>query len=225
MIKNSPSVHMLSEMSNKHGLYIIGGSVPELDKKTDKVFNTSLVFNNKGDIIGKHRKMHLFDIDIPNKIRFMESETLSPGEDFTTFDIELNDNKITCGLAICFDIRFMELFSIYKQKGCKLMFIPGAFNTTTGPLHWELLIRARALDNQAYIVACSPARNPDLPEYPVYGYSTIADPWGKVIDKCDEKENIIICDIDLDQVENVKQSIPIWTQKRYDLYQPAVSKL
>ncbi len=106
-----------------------------------------------------------------------------------------------------------------------MIIYPAAFNTTTGPLHWELLQRARAADNQLYIATCSPARNYDSSGYPVYGYSTIVDPWAKVLNKLDENQAVLIQEIDLDVVNDMRQSIPIWKQKRYDMYSQIVSKL
>lgn len=164
--------------------------------------------------------MHLFDINIPGKITFYESETLTAGTDFVTFDIhDFEDvDAFKIGIGICYDLRFSEVCEIYRQMGCSMVVFPGAFNTTTGPLHWQLLQRSRATDNQMYIVSCSPANNPQLAEYPVHGYSMIADPWAKVIAECGKYEEILVAAIDLSIVKEVRESIPIWKQKRSDMY-------
>jgi len=221
-----PSSYMLSQAALKHSIYLIGGKIPEIDYyQNNKLFNTSLIFNTQGEIIAKYRKMHLFDINIPNKIRFMESEILSSGNDIICFECNINNNNIKIGMGICYDLRFPELADIYRQEQCHMIIYPGAFNTTTGPLHWELLLRSRALDNQLFVVGCSPAFNPNL-DYPVYGHSTIVDPWGKIIGTTKEKEDIIISEVNLDEINTIRQQIPILKQKRKDLYKSAsINKL
>ena len=118
------------------------GSIPERDGSN--VYNTCIIVSPKGEIVAKHRKVHLFDIDVPGKITFKESDTLTGGSSMTTFNTEFG----TIGVGICYDLRFPEQAAIMRQRGCNLMVYPGAFNMTTGPAHWELLQRARALDNQ-----------------------------------------------------------------------------
>merc|ERR1712071_321342 len=133
----------LSAAAEENHIHLIGGSFPE--KKDEKLFNTCTVWGPKGNLLAVHRKMHLFDIDIPGKIRFQESATLSPGNELTTFQF---GKYCQVGIGICYDIRFAEMAQLYAQKGCQLLVYPGAFNTTTGPAHWELLQRGRAVDNQ-----------------------------------------------------------------------------
>ncbi|CAG8750151.1 4041_t:CDS:2, partial [Acaulospora morrowiae] len=118
---------------------------------------------------------------------------------------------------ICYDIRFPEMAMIAARKGCIAMVYPGAFNLTTGPLHWELLQRARAVDNQFYVATCSPARDTEA-SYIAWGYSTIVDPNGQIIATTEHKEDIIYADIDLEYLKTVRQSIPIYNQRRFDLY-------
>ncbi|CAG8537043.1 23503_t:CDS:10 [Cetraspora pellucida] len=193
--------------------YIIGGSIPEREDSTGKLYNTCTVYNPEGSMIAKHRKVHLFDIDIPGKITFKESDSLSAGNSLTHFDTKFG--KI--GVGICYDIRFPEMAMIAAQEGCIVMFYPGAFNMTTGPLHWELLQRARALDNQFYVATCSPARDMSA-TYNAWGHSTVVNPSGAVIATTDHEESIIYADIDLDEMKSIRQSIPTTLQKRYDLY-------
>lgn len=152
-IPDGETTSALSDLAKKHNLFLVGGSYPESD--AGKVYNTSVAFSPSGDIISKHRKLHLFDIDVPGKITFKESETLTGGDKITLFDME-GYGKI--GLGICYDIRFPEVAATAARKGAFAMIYPGAFNTTTGPLHWHLLARARAVDNQLYVIACSPPR-------------------------------------------------------------------
>ncbi|XP_022750057.1 omega-amidase, chloroplastic-like isoform X2 [Durio zibethinus] len=138
----SPSTAMLSEVSSRLKITIVGGSIPE--RCGDKLYNTCCVFGTDGKLKARHRKIHLFDIDIPGKIAFMESKTLTAGETPTIVDTDVG----RIGIGICYDIRFQELAMIYAARGAHLLCYPGAFNMTTGPLHWELLQRARAMDSQ-----------------------------------------------------------------------------
>ncbi|KAF5862254.1 hypothetical protein ETB97_011867 [Aspergillus alliaceus] len=216
--EQSPSYHALSAIAAEAKAYLVGGSIPELEPTTKKYFNTSLVFSPTGSLIGTHRKTHLFDIDIPGKIRFKESEVLSPGNQLTIVDLP-EYGKI--GLAICYDIRFPEAAMIAARKGAFALIYPGAFNMTTGPLHWSLLARARAVDNQVYVGLCSPARDMDA-TYHAWGHSLITNPSAEVLVEAEDKETIVYADLDNDTVEGTRKAIPVYTQRRFDLY-PDVS--
>lgn len=215
----SPSYHSLSSIAAEAKAYLVGGSIPELDTATNKFYNTSLVFSPSGSLIGTHRKTHLFDIDIPGKISFKESEVLTPGNQLTVIDLP-EYGKI--GLSICYDIRFPESAMIAARKGAFLLVYPGAFNTTTGPLHWSLLARARAIDNQVYVAMCSPARDLQA-SYQAYGHTLVANPSAEILIEAEEKEAILYADLDNETVEGIRKGIPIYTQRRFDLY-PDVSK-
>lgn len=211
-VPTGPSSQALKEAALKNKVYLIGGSIPECHE--GKFYNTSTVWCPQGNLVATHRKIHLFDIDIPGKMTFKESDALSPGNSFTTFSTPWCE----VGVGICYDIRFAELAQIYAKKGCKLLVYPGAFNMTTGPAHWELLSRARAVDNQVYVGIPSPARDPQA-TYIAWGHSSVVSPWGEVIAKANEKEDIIFADIDLEFLEGVRNQIPIGFQKRNDLYE------
>lgn len=209
--EDGPSVDFLANLAKENDIYLIGGSISELDG--GQVYNTSFSFDRQGKIIGKHRKVHLFDININGGIRFMESDTLSPGQDVTVIDTEY----CKIGVAICYDVRFPELSRRMALEGAKLIVLPAAFNLTTGPAHWDLTMRARALDNQVYFAAVSPARDMDG-VYQAYGSSCIATPWGDFLAKADEKETIVYGEIDLDYVESVRQQLPLLKHRREDVY-------
>lgn len=206
------STDFLSKMAKETKSYIIGGSIPE--EEGGKYYNTSTVFDPDGKMIAKHRKIHLFDIDIPGKIRFQESEVLTCGNAFTTFETPF----CKVGVGICYDMRFAELAQVYKKLGCKLIVYPGAFNMTTGEAHWEAIQRGRAIDNQLYVATVSPARDVDA-TYIAWGHSTIVGPWGDILAKADAEEEIVSSDINLARVDEVRQQIPISVQNRQDLYQ------
>jgi len=211
---SSETIDALSECAKKNQIWLIGGSIPEIDKEDGKIYNTCFIFSPHGTIVGRHRKIHLFDIDIPNKIRFKESETLSPGNTLTVIDI----GYCKVGVGICYDIRFPELAMLYAKENCKFLIYPGAFNMTTGPAHWELLQRGRAVDNQVYVAAISPARNPSS-TYQAWGHSSVVNPWGEVLATTQHDQDIIYTDIDLNKVTEMRSSIPVYQQKRNDIYQ------
>ena len=210
--KDSPTLNKISSLAGENNVYILAGSIPE--KEGDNLYNTSYLFGRNGEIIAKHRKMHLFDIDVKDKITFKESDVLTAGDNFTVVDTEFG--KI--GIGICYDIRFPELARIMTEKGALILFYPGAFNMTTGPAHWELLFRSRALDNQVFCVGVAPALN-ESASYHSYGHSIIADPWGEIITQASEKEELIISEIDLDEIKKIREELPLLKNKREDLYE------
>jgi predicted amidohydrolase len=193
----------LSGIAARRHCYLIGGSVPERDAD-GKIYNTSYVYDRDGMLIGKHRKVHLFDIDVPGGQYFKESDVLTRGERATVFDTEFGK----MGVCICFDIRFPDLFLQMRKAGVRMVFVPAAFNMTTGPAHWETLFRSRALDQQIYVLGCSPARDEDA-SYVAYGHSILTDPWGRVLEELDEKEGFLSTRIDFTQLEAVRQQIPL----------------
>ncbi|KAK9452410.1 carbon-nitrogen hydrolase [Limtongia smithiae] len=205
----------LSALAKDNSIYLIGGSIPERDESDGRLYNTSLSFSPTGELIAKHRKTHLFDIDIPGKIRFKESDVLTGGSKVTVFDLPPY-GKV--GLAICYDIRFPELASIAARKdGVFAMIYPGAFNTTTGPMHWDLLGRARAIDNQIFVLLCSPARDMTA-GYHAYGHSVVIDPNASILAEAGEGEEIVYAELEAGKIEEFRAGIPVTTQRRHDVY-------
>ena len=192
--------------------------MPELEtdnsslESVKKIYNTSYVFDRTGKQIAKHRKMHLFDCDLPTA-RFYESETLTAGSEVTTFDTEFG----RIGLMICFDIRFPELSRLMADRGAKMIIVPAAFNMTSGPAWWDIMFRTRATDNQLFMAGCSPARDENA-GYVAWGHSLVADPFGKIIAELDETEGTLYCDVDLAQVEDFRNQYKILKARRLDVY-------
>jgi len=181
--------------------YIIAGSIPEKDG--DKYYNTCTVWY-AGAIICKYSKINLFDIDIKSSgTKFEESSVLSPGTEPAYFETEWG----RIGLGICFDLRFNKLANYYAEQGCFMIIYPGCFTEYTGDLHWELLLRARAVDNRCYTIGCATALNKDM-DYRSYGHSMIVSPWGKVLKQLDNKEGYIISTINSKDCISMKESIP-----------------
>jgi len=202
----------LSQLAKELGVYIIGGSIPE--KEGDAIYNTSYIFAKDGSLLGRHRKMHLFDIGVEGGIRFKESEVLTAGNDVTVVETEY----CKIGVAICYDMRFPELIRLMALEGAQVIVVPAAFNMTTGPAHWEITMRARALDNQVYFVVASPARNLEA-SYHAYGHSAIVDPWGTILYEADEKECVIDRVVDLEKIQKVREELPLLKHRRIDRYQ------
>lgn len=223
LIPSGETTQLLADLAKKHGIYIIGGSIPELDPSNNKIFNTSLTFSPDGEVIAKHRKAHLFDINIPGGITFQESVTLSAGDKATVFKLGEFGNV---GLGICYDIRFPELAMVASRNPWNsfAMFYPGAFNTTTGPLHWHLLARSRAVDNEIFTVLCSPARDVGGSGYQAYGHSLVVDPYGKIIAEAGEGEEIVYAELDKSLLPKARESIPVHYQRRFEIYDDFVGE-
>lgn len=178
-----PSVRALCEAAASTKTLLVGGSIPERDG--DRIYNTCVVVDAQGRVIGRHRKAHLFDIDIPGRITFCESDRLTSGNRVSVFATEFG----AVGVGICYDLRFPDLAAAcVRRHGARMMVYPGAFNTVTGPLHWSLLLRARAVDEQVWVLGCSSARNEE--GYRAYGHSMVVDPMGRVVVEAGEEEVI-----------------------------------
>lgn len=201
-----------SRLAAEHEVYLVAGSMPERDEE-GYIYNTSYVFDRTGKQIGKHRKMHLFDIDVKGGQYFKESDTLTPGNQVTVFDTEFGK----MGLCICYDLRFPELARLMVDKGAQVIIVPAAFNMTTGPLHWELMFRQRAVDNQVYTIGTAPARDMDA-GYHSWGHSIVADPWGEVLMEMDENPDVKVVELDLGEVSRVREELPLLKHRRKDLY-------
>lgn len=204
-------VKFMSDLAKELGIYLIGGTIPELEE--DRVYNTSFCFDREGNIIGRHRKVHLFDIDVEGQVRFMESDTLTAGEELTVIDTEF----CKIGIAICYDVRFPEWFRKMALAGAELIVLPAAFTAPTGAVHWDVLMKARAMDNQVYFAGNAPARV-ENGIFRAYAHSCIVDPWAEFVAQADEKECIIYGDIDTDYVKGIRQQLPLLRHRRPELY-------
>lgn len=201
----------LARIARENQIYLLGGSIPE--REGNKIYNTAYIFDREGRNIGKHRKIHLFDIDIEGGQTFRESNTLSSGNSIEVFETDIG--KI--GVIICYDIRFPELSRLLVEKGAEIILVPAAFNMTTGPAHWEILFRTRALDNQVFMIGAAPARN-EKSNYISYGNSIIVDPWGRVLNRAKEREGIVLETINLGLVKKIREELPLLKHMRRDLY-------
>ncbi|KRY36062.1 Omega-amidase NIT2 [Trichinella spiralis] len=216
-LQDGPTVKHLSNFAKQNDIYIIGGSMPESGNGAT-IYNCCPLFNRQGNLVGKYHKMHLFDVDIPNKLQFKESDVITPGKQPVIFRTEF----CNIGIGICYDVRFFELAYMYNEEDCKLLVYPSAFSKTTGPLHWELLARSRAAESQCYVVMCSPARD-ETCTYPAWGYSVVTNPLGEIVCMANESEEIIYADINLQLVDDVRTNMPLMKHRRYDIYRTTFS--
>ena len=211
--QGGPLWSALSAAARDNRVTLVGGSMPEVDE-AGRVYNTCYIFDPAGRQIGRHRKMHMFDIDIPGGQHFKESDTLTPGSEVTV--VETTFGRV--GVSVCYDLRFPELARLMALRGAKIFIVPGAFNMTTGPAHWEMLFRARAVDNQVYTLGCAPARDPQA-GYVSYGNSLVVSPWGEVMARLGAESGVLTADLDLERVNQVRGQLPLLKQRRTDLYE------
>ena len=201
-IESGESAGFLRSFAAKYGVWLVGGSI---SVKTDngKIFNTSLLVSEHGEILGKYNKIHLFDVDLAGGESHRESDYVEKGK--TTVSVDSPYGKV--GLSVCYDLRFSELYLRLALDGARLVFVPAAFTLETGKDHWETLIRARAIENQLYIIA--PAQfGIHNKKRRTYGNSMIVDPWGKVIARASDKEMVITAELDLSYQDEIRKRIP-----------------
>lgn len=198
-----PLTDQLGALARDHDIWLHAGSVYERVEGEDRLYNTTVVFNPQGEIAATYRKIHMFDVDLEEATSYRESATIAPGDEIVTVDID----GVTVGLTICYDLRFPELFRILALSGADVIMLPAAFTLATGRDHWEPLIRARAIENQVFMVAAGQVgKHP--PAHWCYGRSMIVDPWGVVVAQASDAPSVISTTLDLDQLGRVRRQVP-----------------
>jgi len=203
----------LSRWARSLNLAILGGSLPEKDAE-GRIYNTATLWNPQGELAAVHRKMHLFDVDLPGGVSFKESSVFTAGNQVTTADIL----GLKVGLAVCYDVRFPELFRLMALAGVELALVPGAFNPVSGPAHWELHLRSRAVENTFYVAGVS-GLAPAQADYQSWGHSMVVDPFGQVLADMGRAEGIGLAELDPARLADVRQRLPLLAQRRSDLYE------
>ena len=198
-----PLTDQLAAKARDLNIYLHAGSIYEQVEGEDRLYNTTVVFDPSGEIIGTYRKIHMFDVDLDEDTSYRESATIAPGEDIVTVEID----GVTVGLTICYDLRFPELFRILTLRGADIILTPAAFTLATGRDHWEPLIRARAIENQVFMIAAGQVgKHP--PGQWCYGRSMIVDPWGVVTAQASDAPTVITATLDLTQLDRVRRQVP-----------------
>lgn len=204
----------LSGLARELGLWLEAGSIYERNPEDpDRPFNTAFLVDPRGLMVAKYSKLHPFDVVLPNGVTSRESDRVAPGHAVVTVDTEW----IRAGMAICYDIRFPEMFRLMALEGAKLFLVPANFTVNTGKDHWEILLRARAIENECYVVAANQMGK--KPRFTAYGNSMIIDPWGTVIARSSDKPGIILAEIDPEYVTQVRQSTFTLDNRRPDVYE------
>lgn len=197
----------LRNLAKRNSAYVIGGSIPF---ETDgALYNSSFVFGRDGEFLIRYDKIHLFEITYPNGNTFREAQVLSSGDQLGVFETEYG----RMGIMICFDIRFPYLAEGLMEQDVQCIFVPAAFNSFTGPLHWKTTFESRAIDNQLFMIGCSPSGD-SYGNYETYGHSIVVDPYGTVLCELNEESGIIMEEIDLNQIQEAREKLPIVKNRR-----------
>ena len=213
-IPGGPTFQRLSGLARELDLWLEAGSIYESNQEDPaRPFNTTFLIRPDGTLAAKYAKLHPFDVVLPNGVTSRESDRVCPGKKLTVAETDLG--KV--GLGICYDIRFGELFRTMALEGAKLFAVPANFSVNTGKDHWEVLLRARAIENECYVIA--PNQMGKKPRFTAYGNSLMVDPWGTVIARASDKPGVITAEIDLDYVTKVRQSTFTLDNRRPDVYQ------
>jgi len=205
-----PIQEFLAQQAKKYGIWLVGGTVPMEAEDKNKIQAACLLYNDKGELVARYNKMHLFDVSLQDgSENYTESETIESGDDVVVVDTPFG----RLGLAVCYDLRFPEMFRAMLDDGAELFVLPSAFTAITGRAHWEVLVRARAIENLCYIIA------PDQGGFHVnsretHGDSMIVDPWGNVMDRLPRGSGVVIADIDHERLDGIRRSLPAITHRR-----------
>ncbi len=224
---DGPVCSRFAELARRHSMYVLLGSFNELNEqartqaaaaaaeaavpKLGRCNNTSVLFGPDGARLAVYRKIHLFDVDVSEDVRFKESATIAPGSEVVTAPTELG----TLGLSVCYDLRFAELYAALVRQGAQIITVPSAFTLMTGKDHWYALLRARAIETQCYVIApAQSGKHDDRGLRHSYGHSIVIDPWGQVIGAASDGPGLALAEIDLDRVARVRRQIPVAEHRR-----------
>jgi len=205
-LRTGPVMTMLRDLARKHGVWLVGGGTPELVPGDPKrTYNTAVVVDPSGELVARYRKIHLFDVDIPGGAVLRESDATAPGEDLVVVDIE----GAPVGLSICYDVRFPELYRrLVKDMGAQVLLVPAAFTAHTGAAHWHLLLRARAVEDQAWVVAPAQwGRHNDKRDS--FGHTLVVDPWGVVVGERPEGDGVVVATLDSATIDKRRTQMPV----------------
>lgn len=204
-----PTSERMSELASRLGITLVAGSIAEQTEEPGKVFNTSLIFSPEGEQLGVYRKMHLFDIDLPGRVTFQESSFMKPGDRIAVTETPVG----RIGQATCYDLRFPELFRRLTDDGAEMFVVPSAFTLATGRDHWEVLLRARAVENQVHVIGPDQYAEPK-PSVRTFGRSMLVDPWGTVLATAPDGEAVVVAEIDFDRQRDIRERLPALTHRR-----------
>jgi len=212
VLESGESVEAMARWARSHGITLVGGSITERREGREKLSNTSIVYDSEGSIAGVYRKIHMFDVEVGGQV-YRESDAEEPGDEPVMVDVE----GWPTGLTVCYDVRFPELYRILALQGAELVTVPAHFTLYTGKDHWELLLRARAVENQYYVAAAAQIGE-TRPGRLSYGRALIADPWGIVVAMAADEETVIAAELDRRRLEEVRSKLPSLASRQPEAY-------
>lgn len=211
-LESGETVQFLKSLAQDLNIWLHGGSILEKVDGNEKYFNTTLLVNREGEVASTYRKIHLYDVEINDGPSYLESKTRDFGRNIVLTDTEF----AKVGLSICYDVRFPELYRLQALEGAELAIVPAEFTLYTGKDHWEVLLRSRAIENQVYVIA--PGQIGTKPAFQTYGRSMIIDPWGTVIATASDKEMVLVEEVDLEYLRNLRKQVPSLSNRRPEAY-------
>jgi predicted amidohydrolase len=209
---DGPSLAAARSWARDLGIHLLAGSVAERAEGHERLFNTSVLIGPDGEDLASYRKIHMFDVEVGG-VSYRESEHEEPGEEIVSVEAD----GIELGMTVCYDLRFPELYRILAVRGARILTVPSAFTLATGRDHWEVLLRARAIESQAFVIAPNQVGEAP-PHYSSYGRSAIVDPWGVVLAMAPDEECFVAADLDLDAQQRVRDSLPSLANRRPHAY-------
>jgi predicted amidohydrolase len=214
---DGPTTAAARSWARELGIHLVAGSIAERVEGQEKSFNTSVLIGPDGDVEARYRKIHMFDVDVGG-VAYRESEHEEPGEEIVVADLVGALEGVALGMTVCYDLRFPELYRIMAVRGARVIAVPSAFTLATGKDHWEVLLRARAIENQAFVVAPNQIGEAP-PHYRSYGRSMILDPWGVVLAQAPDEECFVAADLSLELQERVRGTLPSLANRRPEAYE------
>ena len=200
-----------ADAARELGMWVHAGSFHEIGPDAEHTYNTTLVFDRAGALAATYRKIHLYDVEIPGRVSYQESATVAPGASTAIAEVE----AVRLGLSICYDLRFPELYRRLAIDGANVLVVPAAFMLHTGRDHWEVLLRARAIENQCYVLAAGQIGNHD-PDRTCFGRSMVVDPWGMVVAQAPDVVGVTLADLDLERLASIRLTLPSLANRRLD---------
>jgi predicted amidohydrolase len=211
-LEDGPSIEAARGWARDLGVNVLAGSIGELADGDERIFNTSCLIDRSGELAGVYRKIHMFDVEVGG-VRYEESAREQPGDEVVSADVD----GVELGMTVCYDLRFCELYRILAVGGARIFSIPSAFTLATGRDHWDVLLRARAIENAAFVIA--PNQFGEAPPlYNSYGRSAIIDPWGVVLAQAPDGEGFVAAELDLESQDRVRESLPALANRRPEAY-------
>jgi len=214
---DGPTISAARAWAREQGIHLVAGSIAERVEGQEKAFNTSTLIGPDGELEASYRKIHMFDVEVGGVV-YRESDHDAPGDEVVSAELGGALEGMTLGLTVCYDLRFPELYRILAVRGATVITVPSAFTLDTGKDHWEVLLRARAIENQAFMVGANQIGEAP-PHYRSYGRSAIVDPWGVVLAQAPDEECFVAADLDLELQERVRATLPSLANRRPASYE------